>query len=223
MMHLSVLIKESQQQILVTFIYAQNYVHERIPLWEEINSIDSSGLPWIVLGDFNVVRHPSEKIGGDLSWTPDMDEFNCCCYTAELEDLNFRGHWFTWSNKCPSKPLSRKLDRVLINNSWTNQFPNVDAEFISPGVSDHSPAIVRMGLPLPRLWKPFKFFNFLTEHADFESAVVRAWDTPFDGSPLYKICSKLKCVKEGLKQLNCKSYSDLNSRVNSARQRLLGI
>ena len=161
MMHLSVLIKESQTQLLMTLIYALNYANERVPLWEEINSIAPSAqqLPWIVLGDFNVVRHTSEKLGGDLSWTPDMDEFNCCCYTAELEDLQFRGNWFTWSNKCHSKPISRKLDRVLINHNWTTCFPNAEAEFILPGVSDHSPAIVRLGMPLPRLRKPFKFLT----------------------------------------------------------------
>ena len=159
MMHLLVLIKESQQQILVTLIYAQNYAHERVLLWEEIKSIATSGLPWIVLGDFNVLRHTLEKIGGDHSWTPDMDEFNCCCYTAELEDLKFRGNWFTWSNKCPSKPLSRKLDRVLINHSWTNYFPNADAEFTSPGVSDHSLLLLGWDCPYLGYGSPS---NFLT-------------------------------------------------------------
>ena len=136
LMHLSVLLRESQQQILVSLVYALNSAHERVPLWEDLNSVapTAQALPWVILGDFNVVRSVAEKAGGDLAWTSDMEDFNGCCFSAELDDLKFSGQWFTWSNKCPSNPISRKLDRALINHSWMNIFPNADADFQPPGV-----------------------------------------------------------------------------------------
>ena len=39
--------------------------------------LDSSSVqndPWILQGDFNVVRFHSDKVGGDLSWAGHMKE-----------------------------------------------------------------------------------------------------------------------------------------------------
>ena len=117
LLHLRVQSIDTQQQFLVSFVYGLNYPQERLPLWEDICYIhqNSQSLPWALLGDFNIVRAVSEKEGGDLSWTSRMDELNTCCNCADLDDLRFKGHWFTWTNKNPANPILRKLDRVLIN------------------------------------------------------------------------------------------------------------
>ena len=164
--HLLVHIIGTQQRFLATIVYGLNYPHERLPLWADIGSIHqhSQNLPWVLLGDFNIVRSVSEKQGGDMSWSTAMDDLNNCCCNAELEDLHFKGQWFTQTNRNPANPILRKLDRVLINPCWTSCFPTADAEFILPGLSDHCLAVVHLGLPLPQLRKPFRFFNFLTEH-----------------------------------------------------------
>ena len=223
--HLLVHIIGSQQNFLVTFVYGLNYPHERISLWEDIGNFyqQSQHLPWVLFGDFNIVRSISEKQGGDMSWTAAMEDLNCCCHEADLEDLRFTGHWFTWSNKNPTNPILRKLDRVLINPCWTSCFPNATADFLPPGLSDHCPAVVQMGLPLPQLRKPFRFFDFLTDHPAFASLVEEAWAIPVEGSPLFKICSKLKRVKSALRSLNQSSFSNLPLRSSLARQHLLDL
>ena len=148
-------------------------------------SQDNLNLPWVLLGDFNIVRSISEKEGGDLSWNSAMDELNTCCSNADLDDLRFKGHWFTWSNKNLANPILRKLDRALINPRWTSCYPNAEAKFIQPGISDHSPVIVRLGLPYPQIRKPFRFFNFLTDHPSFATSVMTAWSEVVEGSPLF--------------------------------------
>ena len=158
-----------------------------------------------------------------MSWATAMDDLNNCCSSSDLEDLRFKGHWFTWSNKNPANPILRKLDRVLMNPSWTSCFPNADAEFFPPGLSDHCPAVVHLGLPLPQLRKPFRFFNFLTEHPSFATSVAEAWAVPVDGSPLFQICSKLNRVKIAMRTLNHSSYNNLQSRSSRARQHLLDL
>ena len=107
LMHLLVQSISTQQQFYVLFIYGLNSDLERRP-WADICSISSAtqSLPWILAGDFNVVRSVSEKAGGDLSWTSGMDELNTCCWNAGIEDLKFNGHLLTWSNKNPSNPIS---------------------------------------------------------------------------------------------------------------------
>ena len=93
-------------------------MNDRQRLWNSINSIanQNHSLPWILHGDFNVVRYPHEKEGGNLSWPNYMDDLEECCSTAELDDLNYIGHKFTWTNKqSEDRLISRKLDRVLVD------------------------------------------------------------------------------------------------------------
>ena len=158
-----------------------------------------------------------------MSWNAAMEDFNCCCHDSDLEDMRFSGHWFTWSNKNPANPITRKLDRVLINPCWMSCFPNAAADFLPPGLSDHCPAVVHLGLPIPKLRKPFRFFDFLSDHPSFASSVEEAWATPVEGSPLFQICSKLKRVKIALRSLNISCYSNLQSRSALARQHLLDL
>ena len=94
LLHLLVQILDTQQQFLVSLVYGMNSSQERLPLWEAICSLYQSSqcLPWVLLGDFNIVRSVSEKEGGDLSWTSAMEDLNTCCSNAELDDLRFIGH-----------------------------------------------------------------------------------------------------------------------------------
>ena len=101
-------------------------------------------------------------------------KFDQCCDAAELDDLKFVGHLLTWSNKNPLNPIIRKLDRALTNSTWLSIFPTSEADFLPPGVSDHCPILIRLGISSQRLNKPFKFFNFLSDHPEFEALVEKA-------------------------------------------------
>lgn len=52
-------------------------------LWEELDPVRNN-LPWIVLGDFNCIRYPHEKIGGDNPSIEAMEDFNNCLHEVEL-------------------------------------------------------------------------------------------------------------------------------------------
>ena len=62
-------------------------------LWADISRIASNvqGMPWVLLGDFNVVRFPMEKMDGDISLPPYMEDFNDCCRDAQIDDLKYTG------------------------------------------------------------------------------------------------------------------------------------
>ena len=57
-------------------------------------------------------------------------------------DHAFTGAMFTWTNKHQNGLIVRKLDRVLVNDSWSNYFAHSTVEFLSPEISDHSPAFI---------------------------------------------------------------------------------
>jgi endonuclease/exonuclease/phosphatase family metal-dependent hydrolase len=56
---------------------------------------------------------------------------------AKMEDLKFMGWLYTWSNRRPENPILRKLDRVLVNETWMIRV--VISVLLPQGISDHSP------------------------------------------------------------------------------------
>lgn len=54
-------------------------------------------------------------------------------------------------------------------------FPDSEAWFLAPGVSDHSPIMVSI-VPEIRRKRPFKFFNFWMKHAEFQGLLVKSWE-----------------------------------------------
>ncbi|KAL2249911.1 UNVERIFIED_CONTAM: hypothetical protein Sindi_2464800 [Sesamum indicum] len=53
------------------------------------------------------------------------------------------GEWFTWNN-CSASPrnLWKRLDRILINDSWVMRFPSLSYSCLTPRTSDHSPMVI---------------------------------------------------------------------------------
>ena len=44
-------------------------------------------MPWIVLGDMNVVRRSEERMGGNLHWSDVDEDLEKCCAISQLDDL----------------------------------------------------------------------------------------------------------------------------------------
>jgi hypothetical protein len=131
-------------------------------------------VPWLIVGDFNVIRSQQEK-WGISSFTCYEQEFVECHSHLEVEDLAFIGAFHTWSNKQVGEDfVSKKLDRVLSNFEWLNLFGNTAVTFLEGGISDHSAALVTVEDFHNFGPKPFKFFNFWTEHRNSWSTLGMA-------------------------------------------------
>ena len=99
------------------------------------------------------------------------------------------------------------------------EFPISSANFLTRGPSDHSPMIVTVSESKSK-GKPFKFFDFWVENDEFISTVEKVWNKDVVGSPMYRVCKKLKNLKPALKDMNKEKYSDISCRVGAVRQEL---
>ncbi|XP_030476453.2 uncharacterized protein LOC115693581 [Syzygium oleosum] len=135
--------------------------------------------PWIVAGDFNAIRDPNDRVGSTTPWIPAFDEFGDCLNQTGLEDLRYVGCRYTWSHSSGVNRKLRKIDRVLINDLWNQHFSFSEATFLAPGISDHSPMVIKI-LPTQNSKKSFKFFNFWTTHPKFLDIVAETWNTHQD-------------------------------------------
>ncbi|XP_028087316.1 uncharacterized protein LOC114288025 [Camellia sinensis] len=149
------------------------------------------------------------------------EEFNSYILASELGDLSYSGCQFTWANKrdC-GEYIATKIDRVLVNESWLDKFPNSTAIFLPSTISDHSPAVVTVSDAVSSYKKPFKFFNFWSKHKDFLSLVSNEWSQYIQGVPMFRVCQKLRNLKPGLRDLNKKDFSDISTRVLVAKSDL---
>ncbi|KAL1212702.1 hypothetical protein V5N11_021257 [Cardamine amara subsp. amara] len=106
-----------------SFIYASNFAVDRVQLWEDIRFHHSSplirGKPWMIMGNFNEFLTLDEHSGFPGSMERGTRVSHC-----SLTDLAYHGPKYTWTNKQGDSPISKKLDRVLISDSWLQVFPN---------------------------------------------------------------------------------------------------
>ena len=82
-------------------------------LFDWSSFMSSRDIPWCLVGDFNVIRFPSERsTDGCLSWL--MREFSNFINSCNLVDPPLEGASFTWSIHEEVRVLSH-IDRFLFS------------------------------------------------------------------------------------------------------------
>lgn len=217
-----VLFPDTTDLVIVSFVYASNEISTRSVLWRDIVSqaIDPRvvGKPWAVLGDFNQILSPADhSTRTNQNMDNSMREFSTTLFHASLVDLTYRGCSFTWWNKRKEHPVAKKIDRILVNEEWQSFFPLSVGFFDAPLFSDHSPSSIVLSSEAPRRKKPFKFFNYLLKNKDFLPLISSCWySLNVVGSEMFRISSKLKSLKQSIRNFSKLNYSDIEKRVQEA-------
>ncbi|XP_030471824.2 uncharacterized protein LOC115689808 [Syzygium oleosum] len=150
-----------------------------------------------------------------------MEELNTMIEELALIEPLSTGPFFTWTNKSMGDNFkASKIDRVLINAEWQNKYNHYSVEFLFPGVSDHSPCLVRLDTTYRRRKPSFKFFNFWTTSPGFLPLVSTCWQQVIRGSRMFTVVAKLKALKQQLKGLNISQFGDLHLKVKQAKENL---
>ena len=219
-------IPETQEQFICSAVYASNCEVERRRLWWELRETQDAyrhlDMPWIVAGDFNATLSSSEHSRRCLTSSSQlgMTQFQEAVGDCNLTDLTHSGAIFTWWNNQEADPIGKKLDRALINGSWLRDYPHSSCRFEAGGISDHARCVVRLSGVTNETRKPFRFFNYLTEHPDFLPTVKRIWDSTqpihHTRTAISRFLAKLKLLKYDMRLLNKTHYGDLPTRTKQA-------
>ena len=210
-----------------TAVYASNLREERESLWEELYEVQTTlfleNKNWLIGGDLNLIMHHCEHSSPSVDHlTHDMLELRNNLNQIGVSDLRFQGCDHIWTNKCPSAPVTKKLDRALINDRWLENFPHSVASFLAHEFSDHSPCLIDLACPLPQAGtKPFKFQNFLPQHLSFLQVVESTWiESGSKATNLSTLGFKIKGLKRALKTLARDNFSDIQKRVTTTNSLL---
>ncbi|GAV92701.1 LOW QUALITY PROTEIN: Exo_endo_phos domain-containing protein/DUF4283 domain-containing protein, partial [Cephalotus follicularis] len=205
--------------ICVSIVYGSCDYRERRDLWADLvhQSQRARGMPWVILGDFNVSRWPHEQSGGRAVVSKAMKELGECIKKCELEDLRQMGMFFSWSNKrAGGEAVAKKIDRVMGNWGWFNDFGQMHALFPPPGISDHSPCIIQFKKPSFTGSRPFKYLNVWASHPSFLEVVKQVW-AQGGGPPLVAVGMKLRMLKRALKEFHRTHFKELATDCSRLR------
>ncbi|GAA0185885.1 hypothetical protein LIER_33173 [Lithospermum erythrorhizon] len=162
--HITCLVKDAchgEYCFYTSAIHGRNNKLERRGLWRSLceDRVVVNHQPWIVGGDFNVIRSVEEAKGGKLPDSAAISEFNECLNTVGLMDVPHEGF------------------QVL---------PDVESDHCSIDVKE-------------------------------------VWSENINGHGMEIMHKKMKMLKESLKELNIREYSNISTRVIEKHHELVPI
>lgn len=189
---------------------------EMVDVWYKFNG------PWMICGEFNVTKYPSERTNcGRLNSA--MSDISACIEELELIDPPLFGGSFTW-RRGEDHGCASRIDRILLCAQRGESFAHIKQEMMPKLTFDHNPIMLTCGN-----WEQTKsYFKFESWWLEGEGVKdkVKEWQCSFvvEGREghRHRLAEKRKMLKAKLKDWskgnigNCKQRKDdiLNQIAN---------
>ncbi|XP_055824355.1 uncharacterized protein LOC129892841 [Solanum dulcamara] len=210
------------KQYLTTFVYAKCKDYMRRDLWDKMLQFSDREEPWCTIGDFNVITHVEEKMGGQPYNMNKSFEFISVIEACGLTDLGFHGQQFTWCNKRDADArIWKRLDRAMVNDAWLEAMPVSTLNHLASTGSDHCPLLLECTERQSPTIKYFKFLHCWAENENFIDTVRSCWERPVDGNPMRTFHQKLKRVSNTLSHWSRKQYGDIFASVKEFEEQVI--
>lgn len=135
---MDVILRQSNEMFSITAVYGPTEHAEKEDfLVELIASQLPASVPWICLGDFNMICEARDKNNNNINRSL-MRKFRQALDASELMEIRVQNRRFTWSNG-QLNPTLMYLDRVFCNKEWADKFMGVSLQALSSSLSDHCP------------------------------------------------------------------------------------
>jgi len=188
----------SEQCFSITNVYAPSDNHDSGTFLDDLLELQPyiSG-PWILAGDFNLVRNSAEKNTGTLN-VPLCSHFNDTLDRLGVVELPLLDRLYTWSNK-RSSPVLARLDRVFVNHEQCSSYPNTTLTSLVRPTSDHTPLLISISSTIPKT-NLFRFENAWLLNNSFLPSVLPAWrNAPPHADAAGKLAGCLKTTRTAAK------------------------
>lgn len=126
-------------------------MENRSAFWTKLSQVGlGRDSPWLLSGDFNEILDNSEKVGGPLRWEGSFTAFRSFVSQNGLWDLKHSGNKLSWRGNRYSHFIRSRLDRSLVNCSWSELFPIGRSSYLRFEGFDHRHLITYFGKRLPK-------------------------------------------------------------------------
>jgi hypothetical protein len=202
---------------LLTTVYGPTDDNDKARFMEELTNIKpAASIPWLVLGDYNLIYEARDKNNLTLNrWL--MGTFRHTLNTCELLEIALQNRRYTWSNEREELTLVR-LDRVFFNKEWELMYSDFTLQALSSSLSDHCPLFLcQQARPLRR--EVFRFENFWVRVPGFMEVVKDAWQEEAPGfSPLNRLFYKLQRTTTALRRWSSKLFDNARLDLHIANE-----
>lgn len=149
-------------------------------LVEMANTCSHETLPYIIGGDFNIMRKAEDKSTNnfDTKW-PTL--FNAVIELLDLREISLSGRQYTWAGPGDDSTFE-KLDRVLVSTEWEDRYPLSTLDARDRNISDHTPLILNTSSSTHQNPQhTFKFERGWLLRDAFYDMVVEVWESKNQG------------------------------------------
>ncbi|XP_021747410.1 uncharacterized protein LOC110713262 [Chenopodium quinoa] len=186
-------------------------------LWTGIQNLRLQQNPWICVGDFNSVLCSDDRINGNPVSDYEVRDFQGFVDIMEFCEIKSKGPFYSWSDKAHEGPRTcTRIDRGLVNQRWLDIYGHVQALYLNPALSDHSPILIELCSAPSSQGRPFRFLNYVAKHDQFQNTVRDAWGNVVTGNAMLRVWNKLKNVKSKIKDLHLKHFAKIAERLEAA-------
>ena len=188
-------------------VYGPNDKIGRNMVFSELkNAITSINKPTLLLGDFNVILNPWERVG-TLRCDRSIKNFSDWIRDVGLIDIPLQGLKFTWRRN----ESKSKLDRGLCCNEWLLKYPNLKLMGLRRSCSDHNPLL--LCLEDSHNWgpKPFRTYDAWFLNPNFNDFILNEWEN----LPSVPLNEKLKILKGPMRTWSKEHFHQLDYKINN--------
>lgn len=166
--------------------------------------------PWVLLGDFNLVRWLVDR-SGQMRGFDFMFEFNDLIRQLQVIDVPLQNRIYTWSNKQPT-PVFSKLDRVFISTEWSTMLPDISLQAHEVIVSDHVPLVLHLKHQ-QKVAAPLRIEKFWLNYKHTTEVVQKIWGKAggHNGDTCAEFNDKMREVQMELRQWHRKNFGEMET------------
>lgn len=143
--------------------YDTPYLGEKQNYWSKLQDVvQSSKIPWMIIGDLNEIICEEEKVGGRSFWRRKSYLKKFMEETRAI-DLGFTGYRYTWDNGHRGTSLIKeRLDRAIADTEWIEMYPKSTVVHFPANESNYSPILMRTEEWKACTNRPFRFLEAWT-------------------------------------------------------------
>jgi len=213
---------------MITNVYGPQKLEDKLKLLTSLEELRERypDMPWILAGDFNMIKSLTEKKGGTRTRGRDSIAFQNFINNMVLVDVEIINGTFTWNNKRGgTSQFASKLDRFIISEDLLLTGLDMSALILPFGGSDHWPTQLEATFMATPRNRPFRFENVWLSHPNFTSNIDKWWmeDFPIQGTKMFMLQQRFKHIKSKLKDWNKKEFGNIFKAKREVEQKLQGI
>ncbi|KAK6784430.1 hypothetical protein RDI58_017885 [Solanum bulbocastanum] len=132
--------KASYKEMVITAVYERCSALERLGPWDDLECLaERIKVPWLIGGDFNVIKNGSEKLEGLPVTQQEVADFLQCINNYALTEIQFSGSVYTWwSGRIEEECIFKRLDRVFGNEKFHQEFTRSEVQHLIREGFDHA-------------------------------------------------------------------------------------